>query len=308
MLKTQKLSLSTNNTTIETQNDVRLIRDAVLGFPRERIYRWLSAPDPSINHHRACRIRQDGTGLWFLGEKFNKWTNRAHVMWLHGKPGCGKTVLSSAIINQVYQTSRFDGVAIAYFYFDFGDAEKQRSDKMICSLIKQLHLLSRKKSLRLEALFSSCNEGEKEPKLDDLMQVLKDLMQEFPSIYIILDALDECSDQQVLLQNIEEIHTWRVPELHLLLTSRKLPEIKTALMKMTNSRSRVPIPSEAVNIDIELYVRQRLQNDPRLERWRNRIKARNEIEETLKAKADGMLVCHIKPAGLFLYLLYLLFC
>lgn len=219
-------------------------------------------------------------------------------MWLHGKPGCGKTVLSSTIIVEVHKTCSFDGVAVAYFYFDFNDADKQNSDKMIRSIVKQLHALSAEKDFSLESLFSSCNNGERQPQSEDLMQVLKALINEFQKTYIILDALDECSDRQELLESIKEIQDWRLSGLHMLVTSRRLPDIDDELGPMIDSRSKICIQSAAVDADIEIYVRHRLQ---KLKRWQNNVQAQKEIIETLKAKADGMSVFQFKSTGLFLY-------
>lgn len=318
-LKAQELSLSTNNITRGIQDDVRSTHDAVLqtqkdvqetgkltseiqrDLQQEKIHRWLSAPDPSTNYNRARRSRQDKTGLWFLHGAFNDWTQKAQLMWLHGKPGCGKTVLSSTIIAQVCETCLFEGAAIAYFYFDFNDAEKQQSDKMIRSIVKQLY--AKKKSVDLESLFSSCDNGERQPSSDDLMQTLKGLIKDFHKTFIILDALDECSDRQQLLDAIDEIQTWRLSGLHLLLTSRSLTEIENALKPMTHLKSRICIQSAAVDADIEIYVRHRLQTDKNLRCWRNRIQAQKEINDTLKTKADGMSVSHNKLASLFVYAL-----
>lgn len=283
---------STYDAVLQTGKDVhatgKLALDSHRDLQREKLDRWLSAPDPSTNYLRARRSRQENTGLWFLHGAFNEWTKKAQLMWLHGKPGCGKTVLSSTVIAQVNETYISDGVAVAYFFFDFNDIEKQKSDKMIRSIVKQLYASSVKKDPKLESLFSSCNNGERQPSSDELMQVLKDLMEGFYETYVILDALDECSDTQELLANIEQIQVWQLAGLHMLLTSRRLTDIEEALEQMTDSKSRICIQNAAVDADIEVYVRHRLQTDKKLKRWQNHVIAQKDINDTLKSKADGM--------------------
>lgn len=300
----------TQDTLLQTRKDVqetgKLVTKSHLDFQREKLDRWLSAPDPSTNYDRARRSRQDKTGLWFLYGSFNEWTNKAQLMWLHGKPGCGKTVLSSSIIAQVEETCLFDGVALAYFYFDFNDIEKQKSDKMIRSLVKQLYTSFTTQNSKLESLFSSCNDGGRQPSSDELMQVLKDLMTSFHRTYVILDALDECSDTQELLANIAQIQGWELSGLHMLVISRRLTDIEHELEPMTDFKSRICIQSAAVDADIDIYVRHRLQTDKKLKRWQNHVQAQKEISDTLKAKADGMLVLHTKPAGFFVCFLLLM--
>ena len=83
---------------------------------RQKIYRWLSSPDPSSNHNAARKKQQQTTGAWFIeGYQFADWkVTSSSFLWLHGirKPsfplrwcfdvlvtnqsvtaGCGKTVL-----------------------------------------------------------------------------------------------------------------------------------------------------------------------------------------------------------------------
>lgn len=271
----------------DVQETAKLATESHRDFQREKIYRWLSGPDPSTNYLRARRSRQDNTGLWFFHGPFNDWTKKAQLMWLHGKPGCGKTVLSSTIIAQIYETCIFDEVAVAYFYFDFNDIEKQKSENMIRSIVKQLYTSS-VKNFKVESLFSSCHNGERQSSSDDLIQVLKSLMKGFRKTYVILDALDECSDIDQLLTNIEEIQGWQLTGLHMLLTSRRHKDIEDALKPLINLKNRICIQSAAVDADIEIYIRHRLQTDKKLRRWQNHTLAQKEINNALKSKADGM--------------------
>lgn len=70
-----------------------------------KIQHWLSAPDPSINYNRALQQRHEGSGNWFLqSSEYSSWkTERDSFLWLHGMPGCGKTILSSTIIQDLIQ-------------------------------------------------------------------------------------------------------------------------------------------------------------------------------------------------------------
>jgi hypothetical protein len=60
---------------------------------QERIQRWLSPPDPSINHNTACEAHHNGTAAWFLeGVIYNEWKMTGTLLWTHGKrtifPSC----------------------------------------------------------------------------------------------------------------------------------------------------------------------------------------------------------------------------
>ena len=228
--------------------------------------------------------------MWLLeGEKFTRWKEHSPLLWLYGKAGCGKTILSSTIISEILQTCRLrSGTSVAYFYFDFNELEKQKPDTMIRSLITQLSGQSIRKSNDLERLFSYCNKGQRQPDIESLLIVLKDVLKGFKEAYIVLDALDECSDRQQLSESVEDIQRWELPQLHMLLTSRQLPDIQEVLRVWTTSQDRIHLKSTLVDADILTYVHERLQNDRELKRWRNKPQVQEEIKTTLMQKADGM--------------------
>lgn len=130
---------------------------------RETIRSWLKAPDPSSTHNRSTRLREKspGSGSWFLqGKEFAHWKEQASFIWLYGKPGCGKTVLSSTIINELQSTAGTQAnCAIAYFYFDFNDFQKQGTESLIRSLITQFEVCSQSGYPELSDLYADCQKG-----------------------------------------------------------------------------------------------------------------------------------------------------
>src|SRR5258708_37407162 len=51
----------------------------------EQILKWLSPPDPSVNHNYARQARHDGTATWFLeGITYNEWKATGPLLWIHG--------------------------------------------------------------------------------------------------------------------------------------------------------------------------------------------------------------------------------
>jgi hypothetical protein len=258
---------------------------------RKRIHRWLSAPDPWLNYNKALKERQPGTGTWFVENKqYANWkTNPDSFLWLYGIPGCGKTILSSTIIEDVlYYCSNDPVMVVVYFFFDFNDIEKQKYEKMIRSLITQLSLRCASMPRVLAALFSSCMNGEQQPTSDTLLTTLQQMTQEFNEIFVILDALDECKERQELLEDIDKIAGWRKGKLHILVTSRREKDIEESLDILANDQRKVCIQSALVNDDIRAYVQKRLQSDQNLKRWRNKPDVQEEIKMQLMGKADGM--------------------
>ena len=53
---------------------------------RQDLRRWLSPPDPSINHNIARKAHYKGTASWFFqGGIFNEWRSSPSLLWIHGK-------------------------------------------------------------------------------------------------------------------------------------------------------------------------------------------------------------------------------
>ncbi|KAF4631092.1 hypothetical protein G7Y89_g7033 [Cudoniella acicularis] len=199
---------------------------------RQKIHQWLSPLDPSSNHNAACKKRQPTTGAWFVGsDQYEKWkTTSNSFLWLHGIPGCGKTILCSTIVQDVIRQYQSEPeFAVAYFYFDFNDSEKQRHDNFIRSLIVQLSTQSEKTPESLEALFTGSRQ---QPTTDALTSTLQQIIGDFQQTFILIDALDECNQREELLELMETIVGWKSEKVHILATSRREREIEEALQPL----------------------------------------------------------------------------
>ncbi|KAH8988131.1 hypothetical protein EDB86DRAFT_2057744 [Lactarius hatsudake] len=61
---------------------------------RQELRRWVSPPDPSTNHNIACGASHKRTAEWFFkGSKIKEWKSSGSLLWIHGKPGAGKSIL-----------------------------------------------------------------------------------------------------------------------------------------------------------------------------------------------------------------------
>jgi hypothetical protein len=266
-----------------------------------KICSWLSAPDPSTNYHKAHKQRQAKTGLWLLeSSKFAKWKeSAASRLWLYGIPGCGKTILSSTIIEHLLQHCPDNtSMVTAYFYFDFNDKQKQDPELMLRSLLCQLLQRSVVIPKGVNALFSSCENGNRQPSLHALLEVTSQVMQQFTQVYVVLDALDECTQRSELMDMLETMAGWQLEteagrqldNLHLLMTSRKEWDIEKSLEGYVEGDDAVCLQRDVVDQDIQRYVQRRLRDDKGLAKWNKDAVIKQEIEVALMCGARGMYV------------------
>lgn len=172
---------------------------------RQKILTWVSSMNFLDKHHDISDTWNPGTGEWFLNtDAFQQWESSVgQVLWCPGIPGAGKTVLSSLVINHLraHQLHEPVGtVGVAWVYLNYKDP--QSPDAIFLSLIQQLAKFSTKLYAFLKSSYK--NDPESHPSARQFISNIHDMMQEFSKIFIIIDALDECSEsfQNSLLNKI----------------------------------------------------------------------------------------------------------
>src|SRR5712672_2207958 len=86
--------------------------------------------------------------------------------------------------------------SMAYFYFDFRDVDKQHWRQLITSLLTQLSSHAGPRCDILSRLYFNHDDGAEQLSDDTLTLCLKEMLtlpDQRPT-YLIIDALDECSD------------------------------------------------------------------------------------------------------------------
>ena len=202
---------------------------------------------------------------------------------------------SSSIIEHIATFCKAGQASMCYFYFDFRDIHKQHWHDLVRSLLTQL-------SNRLDTccdimsrLYKVHENGGQQPSDGSLEKALKEMLalHERP-IYLIIDALDECSNTSgipssrervlVLLKDFVEL---RLPDLHICITSRPEIDIRNVLEPLTAHRVSLH-DQTGQKQDIVDYVRSIVysKSEPIMSRWREQDK--EDVISTLSERADGM--------------------
>ena len=189
---------------------------------------------------------------------------------------------------------------MAYFYFDFRNANKQSLFDLVSSLLTQLSARSSLRCDILSKLYSDHDDGKKQPSDSYLTKCLKDVLtlpDQRPT-YLIIDALDESpntsgipSARERVLQLLKELVDLRLPHLHICVTSRPEIDILDVIVPLTSLRVSLH-DQTGQKEDIADYVRSVVysNSEPIIRRWKTEDK--DLVIEVLSERADGMYVDH----------------
>jgi hypothetical protein len=183
---------------------------------------------------------------------------------------------------------------MAYFYFDFRDADKQKLHNLLPSLLIQLSARSDPCCDILSRLYSSHDRGVQKPNDRVMIECLKEMLTlktQGPT-YIIMDALDECpitttipSPREEVLEFVGELVGLHLPDLHVCVTSRPEHDIQAVLKHLT--QCAVSLHDESgQQQDIADYVTSFVHSDRKVRRWRE--EDNDLVIKALSEKADGM--------------------
>jgi ankyrin repeat domain-containing protein 50 len=176
--------------------------------------------------------------------------------------------------------------AFAYFFFDGKNGQKgsQTVESLIRSLIRQFSTAYGGVPAVLAKLYHSCHDGGAQPSEKSLQATLFLILEAFNDVYIVLDALDECTERKDVLKWIQQTTCWRKGKLHLLATSRPEEEIAKHLRLL--DPDHVYIKQDLVSRDIERYINSILYDEDSFGQWGDEIKA--NIKNTVLKSARGM--------------------
>ena len=204
--------------------------------------------------------------------------------------------VSSTVIQDVELMCKNGNASMAYFYFDFRDANKQGLRDLLSSLLTQLSACSGPRCDILSKLYSVHDEGDKQPSDNILAKCLKEMLTlpGQPSTYLIIDAVDESSNaarmpspRETVLQLLKELVNLSLPNLHICVTSRPEIDIRNVLEPLTSRRVSLHDQS-GQKTDIAEFVRSVVYSDSEqiMRRWKTEDK--ELVIVTLSERADGM--------------------
>ena len=281
---------------------------------------WLLAGDtarfeaPERQHFANLKYRHPGTCKWILKTpNYETWRDQQPSTLLHlfGEGGYGKSYLVSTIIEDLVnhispQPSSMP--QMVYFFCKSGDNATQYGVNIMLYLVARLFTICRddvkkgddrlsyqngkyRKILEIvkivrEKMKNSAGERESSSlQIDSVLQpMFVDLAETINTkLYVIVDALDECSDFVKGL--LDTLKTLPESGIRVLISSRPDDRIRSTLREV--SHLEIEVNKETNYADILAYVDESLKSMQRFQRFR--------AGPTIVEKSGGMFKCMFSP-------------
>ncbi|UKZ89842.1 uncharacterized protein TrAFT101_004883 [Trichoderma asperellum] len=274
------------DTVAKIETNVEDIKSHIISQQDLEILNWLADSDYSSQQNDYLARRQQGTGQWLLESKVHQdWLSTSRqTLFCPGIPGAGKTILTAIVIEHLYTHFNSDlTVGIAYNYYNFNRQGQQTADKILASLLRQLCASRSSLPEPLKSLYikhKDSNGRNTRPSSEEIASTLQVVAQMFSRVFIVIDALDECQNQErsSFFTKIFEIQM--KADVNLFATSRPLSEIKN----MFQGCHLVGIVAN--QDDISKYIEGQMPKLPRFARDDNCLK--EQIKTEITNIAQGM--------------------
>ncbi|KAI8634826.1 hypothetical protein F5Y19DRAFT_469876 [Xylariaceae sp. FL1651] len=274
--------------------DARLaeIHDGLQRDIRLKILRAISPMPYGVHHKAACKGRLEGSGRWLLRKPaYGEWigVSSSSVLWLHGIPGSGKTKLASLVIDELKEHEH-----LAYCYCMKNPAEPHRAqgNRILASIVRQFASVALNTPILppVVSYYESAIDGlvdfdDLALTVEDSVDLLLQLFEEYPAVVLVIDALDEVNqeDRQEILDALSSLLTKSACLVRVFISSRSNYDIALHLSGSPNIYIKASDNTE----DISAFIDKQLTS-ARLLHGQLMPSLRDEIIKVLTSGANGM--------------------
>jgi len=253
--------------------------------------RDLRATDPRDD---KSRIQQTKGGLlrnsyrWILEKaEFRRWRDdpSSRLLWVKGDPGKGKTMLLCGIIDELDSVDP----SPCYFFCQGTDERINNATAVLRGLIYMLVVehpslvayLRQPHGHAGKALFEDTN------ALFALTKILEAILQELGTVYVVIDALDECIKDLPLLLEFISGNASKSSGTKWLVSSRNIVEFEHKL-QINSSGTRLSLElrqnAEQVSLAVDAYIEHCVSELPVI---RHDVMLQDQVRHQVRQKANG---------------------
>ena len=267
------------------ENDKQCLRD-------------LRSTDPRLDKDRIEESKGqllEGSCSWILKDSaFVDWWTRddSRLLWIHGDPGKGKTMMMIALISEVSRrlNDRPESNVLAYFFCQNTSNDLNTTVSVLRGLF--YHLVNQKRKLIRHVRKSYDSAGrrlfEDGNALYALRMVFLDMLKDpsLGNVYFMVDALDECDPKILeLLEWIIHKNSEVSPKIKWLTTSRNEPAFIEQLGRGHQLHTSLELNSLHVTRAVAKFIDYKINELADLKSYTSELQA--FVRKSLLEKAEG---------------------
>jgi hypothetical protein len=232
------------------------------------------------------KVSPIGSGSWFFDcMEYQDWLGpNGGILWCHGAPGSGKSVLMRQVISRLQQ----DKTVVLSHFCDHRDPRSQNPELCMSHLIRQaaVQLDTVLQHIQSFSVYQEAKRDGRDLRKADILSILLEVCVIVPHVVIAIDGLDECSDQSNSSNSRDEITqflaTVASKGARVLVASRQLADIYAGLGRCSRVTVRTSEP------DLRAYVAQRLDGIER--RIPQALNLKGNLINKVVMEADGLIL------------------
>ncbi|KAJ7081221.1 hypothetical protein B0H15DRAFT_996439, partial [Mycena belliarum] len=250
---------------------------------KQQILDWITPLNFFQRHADILAAWQPGTGDWLLSDpRFKSWESGGQqVLWCHGIPGAGKTVISAMVVNHLQAKFQSADSGVACIYLNHKETAVQTLVNLLASIWKQLSV-EKPLALPVHNLYKHHRARKTSPSVQEAVNILQILIAQMSQVYLVIDALDEYPEQQRRAL-VDQLSLLLGPTTRLMITSRPHVEFRDTFPDL------LAVEIRAADEDIMNYIDKQIHLAPRLSKHvQGQPKLRDEIKSCIISHVDGM--------------------
>lgn len=192
-------------------------------------------------------------------------------------------LIRSKIIHHIQKSGLNHDIGLAFVYFNYKEQTEQTSTSLVGSLLRQLAQDQISICADLKIMYEDHKKNKSKPSFDEVSNALCSAAGRFSQVFIILDALDECSGLDGCRDKMLKLLNRLSFVANVMVTSRP----NTSIEQGFNNVQQLEII--ASDEDVRLCLEARILDTPRLHRIIATMPSlEKNIVDTISAKAQGM--------------------
>lgn len=166
-------------------------------------------------------------------------------------------MVAASAIDHLLNSAQNSVYGVAYVYCNYKSQADQDTASILAAILKQLGQGRPSALGSVERLHHKHASRETRPSLDDLFSALRDVVAQYPYVFIVIDALDECR-RETRCQLLSKLFALqKEADVRLTATSRFVPDVEDAF------RLALRLEVEASNEDVRQFVAGQMHRLPR---------------------------------------------